>query len=79
MSKLRREIEFIERVMQRVRAKLDRFQQNPIQTPSTSIIGIRPDQPIEQHDYHETHQGRIQARNKNDMYIDPYPTREPQL
>ena len=42
MSKLRREIEFLERGMQRLRTKLNRLQHDPKQTPSMSITGIRP-------------------------------------
>ena len=41
ISKLRKEIEFLERRMQGVKTKLDRLQQDPAQTPSISIIGIR--------------------------------------
>ena len=43
MSTLRKEIEFLERAMQRVRTKLKRLQQDP--TPSTSMTGLRPKQP----------------------------------
>ena len=63
MSKFRREIE-------RVRTKLDRLQQDPTQTPSTSIIGVRPHK---LQDYHNKDQGRIQVGHENDTCIDPYP------
>ena len=42
MQRLRREIEFLERGMQRVRARLDRIQQDLLLTPSTSMVGVRP-------------------------------------
>ena len=44
-----------------------------------SIIGIRLEQLIEWHDYHNTDQGRIQARHENDMCIGPYHTTEQQI
>ena len=39
--------------MQRVRTKLKRLQQDPILTPSMSIVELRPKEHGEQHDYHE--------------------------
>ena len=41
MSKLRKEIKFLERGMQGVRAKLRRLQQDPTQTSSTLMIGFK--------------------------------------
>ena len=58
-SKLRWEIEFLEREMQRNRTKLDRLQQDPTQTPSMYITGLRPKQVIEPQDYHDREFGRI--------------------
>ena len=40
IQKLRREIECLERVMQRVRTRLNRIQQDPSLIPSTSMVGI---------------------------------------
>ena len=55
MQKLRREIEFLERGMQRVRMRLNRIQKHPLLTPTTSLRGIKPKQLIgpEYHDYPE--------------------------
>ena len=65
--------------MQQVRPKLDRLQQDPTQTPSTSIIGIMPKQLLDQQDFHDKDQGRTQAGHENYMYVDSYPTREQQI
>ena len=48
MSKLRRERGFLERRIKRVRSKLDRLQQDPTQTSSMSVIGIRLEELIDQ-------------------------------
>ena len=40
MHKLRRELEFLEKGMQKVRTKLNGLQQGPIETASMSITGI---------------------------------------
>ena len=48
MNKLRKEIEFLKRGMQRVRTKLKRLQHDPTLTPSTSTVGLRPKQHGEQ-------------------------------
>ena len=53
MSKLRREVEFVERGMQRVRTKLKKSQQDPTLKPSMTAISLRLRQFIDQHDYHE--------------------------
>ena len=55
MQKLRREIEFLERGMQRIRMGLNTIQQDPLLIPTTSMVGIRPNQLIEPeyHDYLE--------------------------
>ena len=44
MQKLRRQIEFLERGMQRVRMRLNRIQQDPLLTPVSSLTGIKPKQ-----------------------------------
>ena len=79
ISKLRKEIEFLERGMQRVRTKLKRLQQDPTITSSMSIISLRPKQLGEQHDYHAIEEGRHQVRCENDMCSDPYTTIEQQI
>ena len=53
MSKLRREVDFLEKGMQRVRMKLKKLQQDPTLTPSRSTVGVRPKQFVDQHDYHK--------------------------
>ena len=54
MNKLRREIEFIERGMQKVKTRLSKIK-DPLLTPTTSLAGIKPKQLIgpENHDYPE--------------------------
>ena len=42
MSKLKREIEYLERGMQRIRMTLNKLQQDPTQTPVTSRVSSRP-------------------------------------
>ena len=81
MHKLRRDIEFLEGWKQRVRTKLNRLQQDPIQTPPTSIAGLWPRELLEQgyHDHHDKDQDRVQIRHEHDKYdmcIDTYPTME---
>ena len=55
MQKLRREIEFLERDIQRVKTRCSKIQQDPLLTPTTSLTGIKPKQLIwsEYHDYPE--------------------------
>ena len=60
--------------MQRVRTKLDRLQQEPTQTPSMFVIGIRPKQPIDQQDYHDKDQGRVKGTYEDDLCVHSYPT-----
>ena len=79
MSKLRREVEFLERGMQRVRTKLKRLQQDATLTPSMSTVGLRPKQFVDQNAYHNMEQGNIQVTHDNDMYINPYSTLEQQI
>ena len=43
---MRREIEFLERGMQRVRMRLNRIQEDLLLTPTTSLTGIQPQQLI---------------------------------
>ena len=42
ISKLNREVEFLEGGMQRVRTKFKKLQQHPPLTPSMSTVGLRP-------------------------------------
>ena len=51
MGKLKRELEFLERKMQRVKTKLQKLQHDPTLTPSISVVGLRPKQFVDQHDY----------------------------
>ena len=57
MQKLRREIEFLERGMQRVKTRLSKIQ-DPLLTPTTLLTGIKSKQLIgtEYHDYPEYNQ-----------------------
>ena len=52
MSKMGREMAFLERGMQTVRTKPNRLQKDLTQMPSTSTAGICPRQLLEQ-DYHD--------------------------
>ena len=45
--------------MQRVRAKLQKLQQDPSLTPSPHMVRLRPKQFIDQHDYHAMEQGKV--------------------
>ena len=74
VHKLRREIAVLERDMQRMRARLERIQQDPLLTPSTSMVSIGPKQLIEPeyHDYPENDQDRIQIRHEHAMYVNQY-------
>ena len=62
MSKLRKEIEFLERGMHRGRTKLRRWQQGPLLTLSMSMIGFKTKTTWKYHDYHDIEQGRDQVR-----------------
>ena len=70
-------MEYLERVMQRVRNKLNTLQKDPTQTPFMSLSGIWPRKIVEQdyQDYHNRDQGKIQ----DDIYADQYPTIEQQI
>ena len=46
MQILRREIKFLGRGMQRVRIRLNRIQEDPLLTLTTSLTGIKPKQLI---------------------------------
>ena len=46
MQKLRREMGFLEKGMQRVRMRLDTIQEDPLLTHTTSLTGIKPKQLI---------------------------------
>ena len=56
--------------------KRNSFQQDLIQTPSTSIVGICPRQLLEKEyqDYHDKYQDMIQMKNEHGMCIDLYAT-----
>ena len=76
MGKLRREVEFIEKGMHRVRTKLQKLQPDPPLTPSMSVVGLRPKQFVDQHDYHIMELGKVQDSHDNDGYIGLYSTIE---
>ena len=80
MSKLKREMDYLERGMQRVRMKLAKLQQDPTQTQVTSRIGIGLKKIIDQQDYHiNAEQDRNQDIYNTNMYSGPYPTIEQQI
>ena len=65
MSRLSKKgITFLERGMQRVRKKLDRLQQDPTQTPYTSITGRRPKWLVDPQNYHDREKATIQANHE---------------
>ena len=74
MQNMRRKIEFLERCMQRGSIRLDRIQQDPLLTPSISMVGIRLKQLIEQeyHDYLENDQNREQTTHEHARYVNQY-------
>ena len=74
MGKLKRELEFLERGMQRVQTKLQKLQQDPTLTPSMSTVGLRPKQFVDQHHYNIMKQGKTQDIHDNDRYIGQYST-----
>ena len=76
MNKLRREIEFLESGMQRVRTKLDRLQKRP-NTNSLNVYNrFKTKWLVDPQDYYDREQTRIQVNSENDMCIDPYLTKE---
>ena len=58
-GKLQRELKFIERSIHRVNTQLQKLQQDPTLTPSTSTVGMWPKQLGNQHDYHTITQGKV--------------------
>ena len=72
MKKLRREIEFLGRGMQRVRMRLNRIHQDPLLNPTTSMISIQPKQLIdlEYHSYPENDHYRERMICEHDMYVE---------
>ena len=68
MDKLKREVEFSERGMQIVWTKLHKVQQDPTLTPSMSMVGLKPKQFVDHHDYHIMKQGKFQDTHDNDRY-----------
>ena len=75
MGKLKRELEFLERGMQRVKTKLQKLQDTTLKA-SPSTVGIRPKQFVDQHDYHVMKQSKVQGAYDHDRYIGPYSTIE---
>ena len=69
---MRREIEFLERCMQRERTRLKRIQQDLLLIPETSMIGIRPKQLIEPEypHYPENDHYREQMIHEHAMYVE---------
>ena len=67
MKKLRRELQFVEWGMQRVRTKLNKIQQDPLLTPTTSLTGIKPKQLIEP-EYPEYYHHREQMIHEHATY-----------
>ena len=72
MSKLKRELEFLEMGMQRVKTKLQKLQKDSTLMPSMSMVGIRPKQFVDQNDYHVMKQSKVQGAYDHDRYIGPY-------
>ena len=64
--------ELLERGMQRVKIRLNRIQQDPLLTPTTSVTGFKPKQLIgpEYHDYHEYDHYRKQMIHEHAMYLE---------
>ena len=52
MGKLKREIKFYKRGMQRVKTKLQKLQQDPTLAPSMGTVGLRPYKFVDQCDYY---------------------------
>ena len=63
--------------MQRARTKLKKITARPISNIFMSMVGLRPKQFVDQHDYHEMEQGKV--THENDMYINLYSTIEQQI
>ena len=79
MGKLKRELEFLKRGMQRVKTELQKLQQDLTLTPSTSMVEIRPKQFVDQHDYHIMKQCTVQNTYDHDRHIGLYSTSEQQI
>ena len=79
MGKLKRELEFLDREMQRVETELQKLQQDPTLTPFVSMVGIWPKQYVDQHDYHVMKQSKVKGTYDHDRYIGPYSTTEQQI
>ena len=79
MGKSKREVEFLEKGMQRFKTKLQKLQQDPALAPSMSTVGLRPKQFVDQHNCHVTKEGKVQGTHDNDRYIGPYSTIEQQI
>ena len=79
MNKLKREIDCLEREMQRIRMKLAKLQQSPTQTSVTYRIGSRAKKIMDQQEYNiDGKQGRNQGIYYTYMYSGPHPSIEQQ-
>ena len=54
-------------------------QQDPTSTLSISMVEVRPNQSVDQHDYHIMKQGKVQDTHDHDRYIGPYSTIQQQI
>ena len=81
MKELKRETEFLERVMQRVRMRLNRMQQDPLLTLTTLMTNIQPKQLTEPeyHNYPENDHYIDQIICEHDMYVKQNDLAEKQL
>ena len=78
IGKLKRELKFLERDVQRVKTKLQKLQ-DPTLTPSTSPVYIQLKQLINQHDYHTMTQGKVHDTHDHDTYTNLYSAIEQQV
>ena len=58
MGKLKRELEFLDRGMQRVKTKWQKVQ-DPTLTPSMNMVGTKPEQFVDHHNYHVMKQSKV--------------------
>ena len=79
MGKIWREVGFSEKGMQRVRTELQKQQQDPTLMPFMSMVGLRPKQFTDQHNYHIREEDKVQDTRDNDRYIGLCPTIEQQI
>ena len=81
MQKLKREIEVLERGMQRVKMRLGKIQPDPLLTPATSLTGIKWKQLIgpECHDYSEYDQYTEYMTKEQDIHTEQNDLAEEQI